>query len=118
MPIGPHDIEADLYFLTTDEGGRSGPVRGDRYRPNCNFGLRVGETETIRYNDVGMEFVGRERAEPGDSVPAKLWFLSPEYQFGRLYEGFTFDVCEGQKVTARGKITRVCNDAMVKLGKV
>jgi translation elongation factor EF-Tu-like GTPase len=110
MPTTPHDIEADLHFLTTEEGGRSGPARGEVYRPACDFGLRG------TYVCVVLEFTDREWAEPGETVPRRLWFVSPELQSERLYEGFTFDMWEG-KVTGKGTITRVCNDAMIKPDK-
>lgn len=99
------DLEAEIQFLATAEGGRATPCRSG-YRPNHNFGIPG------ILNDAQHEYLGREWVAPGETVMARLWFLAPEYQEGRLHEGFSFTVQEGGKIVGYGRITRVLNTTL------
>ena len=103
----PADAEAELSFLTTAEGGRATPARSG-YRPACDFKMEDG------WNDAILEFMNQEWASPGETVATKIHFFSPDLQTGRLYEGFEFTAHEGLKVVARGRITKLLNDALRK----
>ena len=107
--MGPADVEVVLHFLPTSEGGRKGPCRAvaGSWRPLCDMGRSDG------LNGVAVEFIGRELAAPGDTVSARLWFLSPELQRCRLFQGMTFRVHEAQ-VVAHGRIETVLNAAMAR----
>jgi len=103
-PTRPADLEAQISFLGTQEGGRRRPVKSG-YRPNHDFGL-PGEL-----NDAQHEYP-QEWVLPGTTTPALLWLLLPERQAGRLLPGFRFTVQEGGRVVGHGEITRVLNRAL------
>jgi len=114
LPIGAsvngnrnHDIEAEIRFLTTDAGGRRTPVMSG-YRPNHDFGI------PDMMNDAQHEYIDKDRVFPGEPVNARLWFLRPDFQIGRLYIGMPFTVQEGARLVGNGKITRVCNPELQK----
>lgn len=96
------DIEADIRFLSTDDGGRAHPVRSG-YRPSHDFGVDG------MLNDAYHEYVDVDSVAPGSTARAKLWLLAPEYQAGRLAPGFKFTVQEGAHVVAHGVVVRVLN---------
>ncbi len=101
------DIEAEIRFLSTSEGGRQTPV-ATGYRPNHDLGMEG------MLNDAVHEYVGVDWVAPGDTVHAKLWFFAPEFQVGRLHEGMEFTVQEGARVVGRGKVTKIFNDELRK----
>ena len=72
---GEPDIEAEVRFSTTLEGGRNGPVCTN-YRPCHDMGIDG------MLNDGKHEFVDREWVALGDTVVSRIRFLVPEYQAG------------------------------------
>jgi translation elongation factor EF-Tu-like GTPase len=105
IAVRPPDIEAEISFLPTEQGGRQSPAASG-YRPNHDFGL----SGTL--NDAAHEYIGCESAAPGQTVRANMWFLVPEYQKGRLCTGFAFTVQEGSRVVGNGVVTKVLNAAL------
>jgi translation elongation factor EF-Tu-like GTPase len=105
------DIEVILSFLKTEDGGRASPCRpGENlYRPLTNF-----RTRTDGFSEVLYGFVDKETVVPGESVRARGWFLTTQYQAGRLHEGHEFMVQEGPKIVARGTITKIINPVLEK----
>lgn len=101
----PPDLEADITFLSTEEGGKKCAVRSN-YRPSHDFGL-VG-----MLNDAHHEFVGCESVAPGETARSTLWLLAPECQVGRFYPGFEFTVHEANHLVARGVIVAVVNPVL------
>ena len=108
MPLPPPDIEAKIRFLSIEEGGRSMPCKSG-YRPNHDFGVEG------MLNDAVHTFIDKDRVAPGESVVAHLTFLSPEFQFGRLHEGFEFTVQEGARIVGRGRVLKVLNRALLSI---
>jgi translation elongation factor EF-Tu-like GTPase len=102
-----HDIEVELIFTSTEDGGKSRPA-WQGYRVDHDFGL----PDTL--NVAQHEFIDCDSVEPGHGARSKLWFMAPEYQHGRLYSGFKFTVQEGSRVVACGVISRVHNKALQK----
>ncbi|HST03284.1 MAG TPA: elongation factor Tu [Chloroflexia bacterium] len=100
LPPEEQDIEVTLYYLTREEGGRKKPAFSG-YRPQFHYSGRDWDA-VHSYPDV--EFV-----QPGQSARAYLSFLSPECHVGRLQPGTEFLVREGQRVVARGVVTRILN---------
>ena len=96
------DIEAEVRFLKTAEGGRRGPVRSD-YRPDHDFGLEG------MLNGARHDFVGREWVALGEPSISRMRFTVPEYRRGRLFPGFEFTIQEGSKIVGHGRITMVLN---------
>ena len=109
-PLREPDIEAEIRFLPTVEGGRMGPVRTG-YRPDHNFGLEG------MLNGAHHEFVDRDWVALGERVVTQMWFTVPEYQTGRLAPGFEFTIQEGNKIVGRGQITVVLNPALARTDK-
>ena len=103
--IRVHDLEAQISFLTTEEGGRIGPAQSG-YRPDHNFGL----PGTL--NAAAHEYIGQALASPGETVRAKVWLAIPELQASRLFEGFRFTVQEGNHIVGNGIITKVLNASL------
>ena len=91
---GP-DIEVEVRFLTTDEGGREGPVRSG-YRRVFHFDGTDWGTD--------QEYPGRDGVTLGETVTGHYWFIfSPP----RVFPGAEFMLREGVRVVARGVVTRV-----------
>ncbi len=107
MPLVPADIEAEIRFLTTEEGGRQSPVKSG-YRPHHDFGLEVTQV------DAAHIYADDEWVAPGDSVIAGLIFppISRRYLEGQLRQGLEFTVQEGARIVGRGRITEVLNQAL------
>lgn len=108
MTLLSPDIEAEIHFLMTEEGGRHRPVTSG-YRPHHDFGF---EGMLDAAHDYGSErFVA-----PGESAIACLAFppIGQEFLAGKLHEGFEFSVREGARIVGRGRITKVLNDALLR----
>ncbi|MDU1903700.1 MAG: hypothetical protein E6772_02860 [Dysgonomonas sp.] len=97
----PPELEAQVYYLTTQEGGRVTPVatgyRGQFYYDGNNY-------------DAPQEFVDKETCSPGESVKAYFRTLSPHYHIGKFYEGKEFEIREGARVVGKGIITKVLRE--------
>jgi translation elongation factor EF-Tu-like GTPase len=106
-PSLPPDIEAEVRFLSTEEGGKTIPCRSG-YRPNHDFGIEGA------LNDAHHDFPDGAEVRPGDTARSLMSFLDPEAQRGRLYEGFTFTVQEGRRVIGQGRITKVLNQDLLR----
>lgn len=101
----PADIEAEISFLSTEQGGRQfSAISG--YRPSHNFGLDG------MLNDAAHEYIGCESAAPGHTVKVNMWFLVPKYQEGRLSAGFPFTVQGGSRIVGNGVVTKVLNASL------
>lgn len=93
-----YHIEAEVHFLTPEEGGRQDPVRRG-YRPQFYY---QGQNW-----DAIHEYPGREEVKPGETVLALLSFLSPDQHRGRVRPGLTFQLREGEQVVGTGTVLRV-----------
>ncbi|KAK1933451.1 translation elongation factor Tu [Babesia divergens] len=88
-------FDADLYVLTTEEGGRKHPFVSN-YRPQAF--IRTGDISCSVHlaDDVEM-------AAPGDNVKCNIKLLHPM----PIHEGLRFALREGGKTVASGLITKV-----------
>ena len=94
----PPDIEAEITFLTTEEGGRSTPARTN-YRPQFYY-------EGHDW-DAAHEYPDVEWVHPGHTVRTLLRFLSPGAHVGRVLPGLEFEIREGARVVGRGRVTKI-----------
>jgi translation elongation factor EF-Tu-like GTPase len=94
----PHDAEAILTFLPTQDGGRSTPVRSD-YRPQFYYDGHDWDAAHT-YPDV-------ECVNPGNTVRVILSFLRPDAHLGRLQVGTAFLIREGRKIVGYGSISKL-----------
>ena len=99
MPTNIHDVEAQICFLSTEESGRRIPFYSGVYRPQFYYDDQ--HWDAIFFCD------DREYVEPGETVVAYLSFLSPDMHLGKLYPGKGFLLCAGQRILAKGKVTRI-----------
>jgi translation elongation factor EF-Tu-like GTPase len=99
LPTWPLDLEAEIYYLTTEEGGRKKPAGFTGYRPQFYYDGHDWDAVHI-YPDV-------ERVMLGQTARVYLFFISPECHFGKLFAGKEFEIPEGRQVVARGRITKI-----------
>ena len=99
---GP-DFIAELYYLTTAEGGRKG-YASSGYRPQFKIAGKRGTTSAEQI------FIDRDKVFPGESASAEIRIIAVEEFKNQLYTGFDFELCEGNIVVARGKIIEVFNE--------
>lgn len=92
------DIEADIYFLTAQEGGRSKPAF-DGYRPQFYYDGQDW--------DACQSYPDMKQVNPGDTVRTYLAFLSPDEHFGKVYVGMEFLIREGTRTVAKGVVTKI-----------
>lgn len=94
------DIEAQIYFLTTQEGGRTGPVRSG-YRGQFFYDGHDW--------DAHQEYPDAQWVQPGTSARALLRFASPQCHWGKVSIGMSFEVREGARIIGRGQVTAILN---------
>ena len=94
------DIESEISFLPTAEGGRQGFVLSG-YRGQFYY---RGED-----HDAIEEYIGRDRVQPGETVTTLLHFLHPELFVDRIRVGDEFKIREGLRTVANGRVTRILN---------
>lgn len=94
----PKDIEARIYFLTPEEGGRSTPAFTG-YRPQFYYNGRDWDASHI-YPD-------NETVNPGETARTFLGFMSPEEHFGKINIGMEFQIREGSRIVGKGVVTKI-----------
>jgi elongation factor Tu len=94
----PEHIEVELTFLPPEHGGRKVPVASG-YRPQFYYG---GDDWDAVHRYIGVDVV-----KPGETVIARLSFLSPQSHAGRVFEGMPFLIREGNHVVGYGRVTRL-----------
>ena len=99
------DIETEIRFLTSEEGGGLGPYRN---RVNTTQGLGLGEN----LSDAMHFFPDKDQVKPGETVRSRMSFLYPQGHKGNLYESFAFTIQEGRRVIGQGCITKVLNEEL------
>ena len=94
----PPDIEAEITFVPTEDGGRK-TAAFSGYRPQFYYDGQdwVADHE---YPDV-------ESVLPGQTARALLRFLNPDMHLGRVHTGLIFLVREGSRVVASGRVTKI-----------
>lgn len=94
-------IEADIYYLTEQEGGRKTPV-GNGYRGQFYYNGKDW--------DAPQQFMDKVWCNPGETVRVQLQTLSSEYHVGQIKQGMEFETREGSKTVGRGKVLKVFRD--------
>jgi GTPases - translation elongation factors len=94
----PPDIETEITFVPTEHGGRKTPALSG-YRPQFYFG-------SLDY-DADQEYPDVESVMPGQTARAFLRFLSPDYVIEHVSSGMEFQVREGSRVVAHGRVTKI-----------
>ena len=95
------DIEADVWFLSYESGGRRTPAASG-YRSQFFY----EDTDW----DATHEYVGKEWVQPGERVLTRLTFVSPQHHHvGRVYVGMPFLIREGAKTVGYGVVKSLLN---------
>ena len=100
------DIEAQVYFLSTDEGGRSTPaIIG--YRPN--------HLVMKNYLTSGLHvYLDQDYVFPGHIARTGIAFITPEFYPNCLIEGMKINVQEASHVIGYAKVTKIYNELLRK----
>ena len=94
----PPDIEAEITFVPSEQGGRSTPAFSG-YRPQFYYDGHDW--------DADQEYPDVESALPGQTVRVLLRFASPDAHVGPVRPGMEFQVREGARVVALGRVTKI-----------
>jgi translation elongation factor EF-Tu-like GTPase len=93
-------IEAEITFLRSEEGGRTGPAYAG-YRPAIYYDDDEGGWDAV------YDWETDDPILPGATLRARVCFVSPEAHRGRLYIGKEFRLQEGSHVVALGRVTKL-----------
>jgi len=97
----PPDIEAEVTFLSLEQGGKTRSVRSG-YRPDHSI--------SAKHSTSGHhEYLSHDRVEPGECARAHIWFLAPEIFLHALRPGVEITIQEGVKVVGAAKVLKVIN---------
>lgn len=111
-------IEAEVTFLSTEEGGRSTALRLDHpqafYRPHVVVGdvrqrqAIVGDDRVLREKYLGVQFRPASKVlDPGSSATVLMDLMYyPDDAYEPLQPGATFTIREGARVVGYGKVVR------------
>jgi len=89
------DVEAEISFVPTEAGGRSGPVSSD-YRGDFYF--------RGQYYVAVHEYPGVAQVNPGETVKVLLRFLRPKLLNKLLDANVEFEIREGERTGAHGRV--------------
>lgn len=92
------ELQADIYYLTEQEGGRKTPVASS-YRGQFHYNGKDF--------DAMQQFIDKSWCQLGDTVQVFLQTASPEFHAGQFYVGKGFEIREGSKIVGKGKITKI-----------
>jgi len=101
------DFIAELKYLTTEEGGRRAPANSG-YRPHVKFPFSKMMTSGEQ------TFIGKDSVKPGETVKAEIMILSPQFFENMLEIGMQFEVGEGNRIVATGKLIEILNTNLIK----
>jgi translation elongation factor EF-Tu-like GTPase len=96
------DFVAELYYHTTEQGGRRTPV-WTGYRPQVKFPFSDMQTSGPQ------RFLNNDEVHPGDTVIAEITVISNEHFKRKLYLGLEFDFREASRIIGTGKVLQVIN---------
>ena len=99
------DFIGKLYFLTTEEGGRS-EITDEIYRPL--FKLK----DSLDLTSADQKFIGKDRVKPGDTIQSEMRIIWKDPYVGALSEGAEFVLREGSQIVATGEILKVLNEKL------
>lgn len=92
------ELEADIYYLTEQEGGRKTAVRNG-YRGQFYYKGKDW--------DAPQQFLDKEICNPGATVKVYLQTLSTDFHVGQFFVGQEFEIREGARTVGKGKITKI-----------
>ena len=99
------DFIGKLYFLTTEEGGRS-EITDEIYRPL--FKLK----DSLDLTSADQKFIGKDRVKPGDTIQSEMRIIWKDPYVGALSAGAEFVLREGSQIVATGEILKILNEKL------
>ena len=94
----PKDIKVEIEYLDKEHGGREKPALSG-YRPQFFYNGQDW--------DAAHEYIGSEKAIPGEKIKAYLTFLSPQEHNGKLYPSMPFLIREGNRTVGFGVVLEI-----------
>jgi len=92
------ELEADIYYLPAEEGGRKhGAFSG--YRGQFYYYGRDWDAMQL--------LIDKETCPPGETVRVYLQMLSPECHVGMFHVGQEFEIREGARIVGKGVIRAI-----------
>lgn len=92
------ELEAEIYYLKTEEGGRQTTFgtgyRGQFYYDGKNW-------------DATQHFIGQNTCDPGETVTVLMRIATPDDHKGKLFVNKSFEIREGARVVGVGRITKI-----------
>jgi translation elongation factor EF-Tu-like GTPase len=101
------DFIAELYYRTSEQGGRHTPVFQTGYRPQLKFAF-----SEMQFSGQQV-FLDKEIVFPGDTVTAEITVISTEFFKGKLSIDLSFEFREGPRIIGAGKILKVLNQDLL-----
>jgi hypothetical protein len=92
------ELEAEIYYLTEQEGGRKTAV-GNGYRGQFYYNGKD--------SDAPQQFLDKEICNLGETVKVYLQTLSTDFHVGQFFVGQEFETREGARTVGKGKITKI-----------
>ena len=92
------ELEAEIYYLTTEEGGRKTAIHSG-YRGQFFYDGRDW--------DAPQEFIDKEICNLGETVKVYLQTTRPDIHNGKFFIGKEFEIREGAKTVGKGKIIKI-----------
>jgi Tfp pilus tip-associated adhesin PilY1 len=102
------DFTADIYYLQTSEGGRKS-YASSGYRPHFKLD---GKNQLA---SCEQSFIGRDKVFPGEHITAEMRIIWKEPFLEQLFSGACFQLGEGPRIVANGKIIEVHNPDLKKI---
>ncbi|MFD2907624.1 hypothetical protein ACFSX9_02640 [Flavobacterium ardleyense] len=101
MKLLEPQLQAEIYYLTENEGGRKSAVKSG-YRGQFHYNGKDW--------DAPQEFIDKEICELGETVKVNIQTLSTDFHVGKFKVNQEFETREGNKVVGKGKITKILRE--------
>jgi translation elongation factor EF-Tu-like GTPase len=95
-------VQARVHFLSTEEGGREGPVMA-KYRPNHNFGPEGNR----RFYIGQLQIPEAKWIQPGETIEVEVAFFNVGDIKNLLTSGRRWRIQEGQKLVANAEVLSI-----------
>lgn len=97
-----HTVKADIFWVPADAGGRKAPPTGPRYSTVARFKSDKANQNEEAWSIIA-EFLPQQNQQTSCTL-ANIRFLAPNAPADLLSFGNQFELLEGPRVVARGKI--------------
>lgn len=106
MPKDVINVIAEVRLLTSNEGGKSVPIRGS-YRPNHNFFDTENAVMTIGF----IEIPEGQEVKPGEAATVSIAFWWWEGLAGQVYVGREWRIQEGHQLVGHGRVLEIVGES-------